>query len=137
MKKMSFEEFNDRVRAFNEAERIFVETGLTHNITDAFKAYQAILAEKERELHVAPSEHGFIPGSQMNRYERPRCPDCGAFMGFRLVPENDEGVKTQLVCQNDACGLVLDSELSMNEWQEKLRIRQDESGGISQDAQKA
>jgi hypothetical protein len=137
MKKLTYEEFNDRLRAFNEAERIFVATGLTNNITDAFRAYQAILAEKERALHAAPSEHGFIPGSQMNKYERPQCPDCGSYMGFRIVPENDEGVKTQLVCQNAACGLVLDSELTMQEWQEKLRIRKDEPGGLPEDAQKA
>jgi hypothetical protein len=137
MKKLSREEFEDRIQAFIRAEKIFVHSGITDNITTAFRIYQAVLADRERELHVAPSEHGFIPGSQMNRYDRPRCPDCGAFMGFRVVPENDEGVKTQLVCRNGACGVVLDSELTMPEWQEKLRIGPDEPGGISQDAQKA
>jgi hypothetical protein len=137
MKKLTREEFDDRVQAFIRAEKIFVNSGITDNITTAFRIYQAVLADRERDLHVAPSEHGFIPGSQMNRYERPRCPDCGAFMGFRVVPENAEGVKTQLVCMNGACGLVLDSDLTMPEWQEKLRIRKDEPGGISQDAQKA
>jgi len=137
MKRLTEEEFNDRVQAFIRAEKIFVKSGITDNITEAFRIYQAVLADRERELHVAPSEHGFMPGSPLNRYERPQCPECGAFMGLRNVPENEDGIKTQLVCMNDACDVVLDSELTIDQWRDKLKVRKDEYQRIREDAQKA
>lgn len=123
MKKLTKEEFEDRMMAFNEAEKIFVGSGITNNITVAFQIYQAILADKERAKHAAPSEHGFLPGSPMNGFERPKCPECNSDMLFRAIPENEEGVKTQLVCRKIDCPVVLDSDKTIEQWKEILAVR--------------
>lgn len=128
MKKLTKEEFEDRMMAFNEAEQIFVGSGITNNITVAFQIYQAILADKERAKHAPPSEHGFIPGSPMNGYERPKCPECNSDMLFRMVPENEEGVKTQLVCKKADCPVVLDSDKTIDQWKEILMVRDGKLG---------
>lgn len=116
MKMLTKEEFEDRTKAVLRAEKIFVDSGITNNITTAFELYQAVLADREREIRVSPTEHGFIPGSPLNSFKRPLCPDCNTAMMFRTVPANDEGVKTQLVCNNADCQTVLDSEKTMEEW---------------------
>lgn len=112
---MTLEEFEDRVKALNRARRIF--GNLTDgNITAAFEAYQAIFAEREREIFLTSMMKPVNSMSeQLNLYERPKC-ECGHDMMFRLVPDNAEGIKTQLVCTNSKCDIVLDSKYSLNEW---------------------
>ncbi len=106
------EERSDREMAIHRARRIFVNSGLTDNITIAFQLYQDIFAEREREIFVNAMSYG----SFMDKYERPQCPSCQSDMKFRIVPLNDEGIKTQLVCPNEECDTVLDSKLSLEEW---------------------
>jgi hypothetical protein len=118
MVKLTAEEFQDRLQAYQRATRIFGHF-TDQNITIAFQAYQAILAEQERELEVASWRMQGMTGSEMDKYERVACPDCNADMFFRIVPPNIEGVVTQLVCTN--CDLVLDTDKSMADWKETLR----------------
>lgn len=119
MKRLTAEEFQDRLQALNRATRIFGHmTG--QNITLAFEAYQAILAEQDREIHMDVRRMQGLTGSEMDAYDRPLCPDCGEAMGFRQVPPNDEGIKTQLICLNPNCSTVLDSELTMDQWRTVL-----------------
>ena len=119
MKRLTAEEFQDRLQAFNRATRIFGQL-TDNNITLAFQAYQAILAEQDREIHMDVRKMQGMTGSDMDAYERPKCPDCDSDMGFRQVPPNDEGIMTQLVCMNGSCDVVLDSELTMDQWREVL-----------------
>jgi hypothetical protein len=122
MKRLTAEEFQDRLRAFDRAHRIF--GNLTdNNITKSFEAYQEILAEQEREIHMDARRMQGMTGSDMDNYERPECPICGSDMGFRLVPPNDENIVTQLVCMSDTCDTVLDSELTLEGWKEVLTKR--------------
>lgn len=65
--------------------------------------------------------HGNRAPTFLDNFERPKCPDCGADMMIRRVPENDEGVKTQFVCSNKECDLVLDSPLSYSEIVSQLK----------------
>jgi hypothetical protein len=118
MKKLTPEEFQDRVEAIARAEKIFVGSGITNNITEAFKIYQTVFAERERQI-LLMSEHLRNP-SIFDKFHRPLCPDCSNEMLFRLVPENDEGVKTQLVCSNPLCDVVLNSDKSVDDWIEVL-----------------
>ncbi len=124
MKRLTAEEFQDRLQAFNRATKIFGHL-TDQNITKAFEAYQAILAEQEREIHMDIRRMQGMTGSEMDNYERPKCPDCGSDMGFRIIPPNDEGINTQLVCLNVDCDTVLDSELTMFQWKEVLEKRKD------------
>lgn len=125
MKRLTAEEFQDRLKAFNRATRIFGHL-TDNNITLAFQAYQAILAEQEREIHMDIRRMQGMTGSEMDYYERPKCPDCGSDMGFRVVPANEDGINTQLICMNGECDTVLDSELTMLQWKEVLKKREDE-----------
>lgn len=120
MRELTYEQYQDRLKAINRAMAIFSE--LTNNdITKSFQLYQAIFAEREREIFLDTMALGNRPITVMDRYIRPQCPDCNGDMMFRQVPENAEGVKTQLVCQ--PCGIVLDSELTLDEWQKELKIK--------------
>lgn len=124
MKKLTKEEFNDRIQALQRAKKIFLP--LTDgNITLAFEAYQEILAEQERRINVSAKQVVGMTTSPFNNLERPKCPECGEVMNLRPVPANDEGINSQLVCANPKCDTVLDSELTLQQWMEKLSgIRQ-------------
>jgi hypothetical protein len=126
MKTITEEEFRDRAQAIQRASKIFVESGLTNNITDAFRAYQEIFAEREREIFLSTQFYGNKPKTVMDKYDRPKC-ECGSEMKFRIIPTNDEGIKTQLVCSNPECDIVLNSENDLAWWMENLR-KKDELG---------
>ena len=121
MKKLTVEEFEDRMRAIQRAKGIFVDSDLTRNITTAFELYQEIFAEREREIFLSTQVYGNRPLTIMDKYERPKCPDCNSDMMFRQVPENEEGIKTQLVCSNQECQTVLSSEEDLSWWMENLK----------------
>jgi hypothetical protein len=128
MREMTQEEFEDRAMALHRARKIFVETGLTKNISKAFEAYQGLFAERERRVFLSSQvDH---PPTIMDRYERPQCPDCGSDMRIRVVPENPEGIKTQLVCTK--CDTVLNDEHGLQWWMDNLRKKNDVgSQGVS------
>lgn len=121
MNKMSREEFNDRIEALQRSRKIFIESGLTDNITVAFEAYQTVCADRERKLFLSSQSDGNRKPSMMDQYERPKCPDCGSDMMFRVMKENEEGVKTQLVCSGLRCDTVLNDEHDLSWWMENLR----------------
>lgn len=127
MKKLTAEEFSDRMMALQRARHIFIETGLTNNITVAFQVYQEVFAEREREIFIS-TFNAMKMLTPMDRYERPECPDCGAPMRFRQVPENPEGIRAQLVCS--ACDTVLSSENDIQWWMENLKVKDEQSSGI-------
>ena len=116
MKELTQEEFDDRAAAIQRARRIFLDTGMTNNITVAFEAYQAIFAERTREIHISGNRYG--TKTIMDKYERPQCPDCNSDMNFRQVPPNPDGVKIQLVCSR--CDTVLNSENDLQWWMRNL-----------------
>ena len=130
MKKMNFDEFQKRISEVNKAYRIFKP--LTNNMTEAFRLYQEVLAEEKMEIFVSVEVFGNKPMTPVDDYERPLCPDCNSPMRFRMIPPNDEGVNTQLVCEN--CDLVLDSEKTMQDWFNLLEKKSD--SGIPQDTEK-
>jgi hypothetical protein len=130
MKKMNHEDFQKRVNEVNKAFRIF--SPLTNNMTEAFRLYLEVLAEEQYDLFISTEVYGNRPMTPIDDYERPLCPDCQSPMRFRPVPQNDEGVNTQLVCEN--CDLVLDSEKTIQEWYQMLEKKSD--NGLSEDTEK-
>jgi hypothetical protein len=121
MKEMTQEELQDRAAAIQRSRKIFIESGMTDNVTNAFIAYQAIFAEREREIFISTQVGGNRAPTRMDKYERPKCPDCDADMMFRNVPDNEEGVKLQLVCTK--CDLVLNSENDIIWWMNNLKVK--------------
>jgi hypothetical protein len=130
MKKLTFEEFQNRVNEVNKAYRIFKP--LTNNMTDAFILYQEVLAEEKMDVMIPASSMANRPMTPFDDKERPLCPDCQSPMRFRPVPQNDEGVNTQLVCEN--CDLVLDSEKTIQEWYQMLEKKND--NGLPENTEK-
>lgn len=124
MEEMTQEEFTDRAQAIQRAMRIFSHM-TDKDITKAFMAYQMIFAERERAIFLSAQTFSKFTrsGSPFDKYERPKCPDCDSDMKIRNVPENSEGIKTQLVCSNDSCDTVLDSEMTMQEWMNVLKVK--------------
>lgn len=124
MNKLTKEEFQDRVEAMARARKIFIEL-TDHNISNAFIAYQEILAEKDRAIVLDSRKAGNRNMTQFDAYIRPKCPDCNSVMNFRQTGSNEDGIKTQLVCSNRDCDTVLNSELSIDEWMTELEENKD------------
>lgn len=126
MRKLTYDEFQDRLQAEQRAKRIFLHmTG--GDVAKAFEAYQDILAETQRPVIVPAASMQGMTGSAFDGLKhRPKCPECGMDMNLRAVPDNIEGVKSQLVCSDPKCTVVLDSELTISEWYDLLKQMSDE-----------
>jgi len=122
MKTITEEEFQDRTQAVLRAHQIFIDSGVTKNISIAFEIYQKVLAEREREIFLSTQVYGNKPRSPLDRYERPLC-ECGSEMAFRMVPPNEEGIKVQLVCTNEKCDIVLNSDNDIQWWASNLKVK--------------
>jgi hypothetical protein len=122
MNKLTQEEFKDRTLAVARARRIFIDSGVAGgNITTAFTLYQEVLAEQERAVIINTLTGGNRPPALFDNFDRPKCPDCGASLMFRPLKDNPEGIKVQLVCENQACDTVLNSEMSIEDWAKELQ----------------
>lgn len=112
---MSPEEFNFRQKIIEKALELYGEqTG--YNITKALE----LLDYPHFEIMVPLRRFSNLTGSRFDHYKRPKCPECGEDMKIRTLQENDEGIRSQLVCDNKNCDTVLDSELEAFEWLEML-----------------
>jgi hypothetical protein len=121
MKELTKEEFYDRSMAFLRSRKIFIDSGVTNRLEIAFGLYQTVCAERERELFLT-SQMANRPPRLMDRYERPKCPECGHDMDFIIVPINEEGIKVQLSCSNKELKCdVLNSDKDMDWWRQQLR----------------
>lgn len=126
MKELTFEEFRDRAEAIQRAIHIFIDSGLTDNITHAFAAYQDIFAERERDIFVNFQNY---PTSDMQayitlRYKRIKCPDCQSDLMFRVVDGSE--TKTQLICSNQKCDTMYDSPEPLEWWMSQLKLKEPE-----------
>lgn len=125
---MSYEQFQDRVNAVSRARAIF--NNLTDsNISKSFEAYQQILADQDRESIVLSLSTN-RPLTPLDRYDRPKCPDCNSDLMFQPLNKNPEGYKTMFKCTNPNCKTVLYSEESIAEIAEQMR--KDYEDGLKQ-----
>lgn len=132
MKKYSREEFIDRIAAIKEAEKIFILSGITDNISIAFELYQKVLADKVRPLQLDSSIA--INGAKELKVEpiitlpidieleKPLCPDCQEPIEMNLRPttndEKNEGYNSCWTCP--MCGFEGLSEKSVMRWIREL-----------------
>jgi len=123
MKKLTREEFQDRLNAICRARKIFIESGLTNNISVAFEIYQELLAEQERKVRITKELADGRIGTMFDDYERVECPECGAVMMFRTV-SGDERFHSQLVCSNPECDAAFFSEKNLEQWRKELVKRE-------------
>jgi len=119
MKELSYEEYRKRLAEIQKARKIFVETGLTKNITRAFEVYLEIFAKEKMDLFInkitAPNTSPF------DECERPLCSECGTELRLSPMPIVVDGhtYPTTWVCEN--CGMEYYTEKTVEEWYEMLR----------------
>ena len=99
MKNLTYDEFQNRLQAFNRARKVFIESGLTKNISHAFEAYQEILADEHRSLTITGKPRTMPEGIRV------RCKICGKGMGLgpvNTMPGDQIGGdwKSQWYCTN-------------------------------------
>ena len=123
MHKLSEAEFRDRVQAVARARGIFIKSGLTDHIGHAFELYQEILAETQRPLTLETGGSGNRQRSYFDKYERLKCPDCGADLLIRPLHYNPEGFQFQLICSNSEHDLILNPSMTLAEFEKELVLK--------------
>lgn len=130
MKKLTYDEFHDRVRALSRARKIFIPM-LTKNISIAFELYQEVLAETERDLFLTAATGGRAPMTWLDQFERPVCPECGEPLYLRIIkepkgPKNQKGWVTCWGCLGPSCFYEGYSKKNVAEWVRELRKKKKE-----------
>jgi uncharacterized protein with PIN domain len=121
MKKLTFVEFQDRLKEVSKARAIFIKSGITDDLTVAFTLYQTILADEEKKAFVSTTEGGKRPVTFLDDYERPKCPECQTDLMLQMFAK-DEALKvwpTAWVCTN--CKAEFYSEKTLEDWTKELK----------------
>lgn len=113
---MTYEEQQIRLQTILKAQEMFPDE---RNITTALQLYKDATGDPI-PLFITTKDAD-RPLTVMDNYERIPCSECGSDMLFRIVPENDEGYHTQLVCSNSECDTVLNSEYTLQDWMKVLK----------------
>jgi hypothetical protein len=121
MKDISKQDFYDRLQATADAQRIFISSGFTNSIDLAWELYRDILAEKDFAIIITSDMSKAMNDNPFDKYPRLKCPVCQNDLYFRRLPENPEGIRTQLICASEKCDTVLNSEKTMDEWLEIIK----------------
>jgi predicted RNA-binding Zn-ribbon protein involved in translation (DUF1610 family) len=87
MKKISEEDFRFRLLEIQKATKIFVETGLTRNITHAFAVYQELLALDETPVFLSS-----------DTVLDEKCPACGKTLKIKKACCNSTQMTKECVC---------------------------------------
>ena len=120
MKRMNYEEFQNRVNEVNKAYRIFKP--LTNNMTEAFRLYQEVLAEEEMAVFISTAA-GSRPPTLLDNFERPKCPECTLDLRLKVgvKDENEKEWNTAWFCEK--CLAEFYSDKTVQEWMSELRKR--------------
>lgn len=140
MKKLTREEFRERVEAVGRARKIFIPH-LTKSITLAFEIYCEILAEKEYAVRINKyQDENYTKFNAILKYI-PRCPECGKPLMLRAVmlegrcpqtrkkisrKSNRYGWKTCLECSSEVCFYEKYSTKDLADWAEELEKKKGE-----------
>jgi len=128
MKKLDNRQFQDRIKAIQRARKIFIESGLTNNISVAFEIYQRLLAEEHRDIFLRTFGLGRRPHNWVDfNYIRPTCPDCakngrkGIPLYLRVInlpkgPRNMHGYRTAWICTHPDCIYESFSTNTVDQW---------------------
>jgi len=115
MKVLTFEEFQQRTNEVIKAQRIFVGSGITKNITTAFTLYQEILADEQFDLFVTNKQTPFA------NITRPLCSECNEELKLDPAPRlvNGEEFLSTWICSN--CGAEFYTKKTPRQWYEELK----------------
>lgn len=132
MKELTGEEFNDRMIAVARARKIFIESGVTNNISKAFELYQEVLAEHYRDVFLDTYSGGKRQQTFIDtNYIRPNCPTCRRagrgtqplYLRIINIPQgrdNVKGYKSEWVCVHPNCIYEEYSFNTLEDWMNEL-----------------
>ena len=126
MKKVSFEQFNNRMQEVAKARRIFIESGLTNNISDAFALYQDIFAEEQMEVFVTTMASGNRPITPIDDYVRPRCPECDVDLRLIIGTTDPDGKEWPTAWYCEQCFTYFYQNKTVVELMQELKKKGDE-----------
>lgn len=113
---MTFEEQQNRLQTIHRARGMFPDE---KNVTIALQLYKDVTGDPI-PLYITTKDTP-RPLTVMDDYERIPCPECGTAMMFRNLPDNKEGYHTQIICPNEECDNILNSEYTLQDWMAVLR----------------
>lgn len=113
--RLTHEEYQRRLAVIDKAMALYGEQ-VGYNINKALE----LLNEPDFEISIPADSFRGMTGSEFDQWERVRCPMCNEVMNIRNVPPNDDGIVTQAVCANPDCDVVLDFDLTIDDWRREL-----------------
>lgn len=129
MQKLTKKEFIDRTNAVLRARKIFIGSGITNNITEAFAIYQEVLAEQERMKELTTE----LDSSRLKISDiLPICPECGLKLRPRRIrieqgPKNVYGYRSCWMCLGEECVYERFSTETIEE--QLLKLEKKKEGG--------
>jgi len=132
MKELTMDEFVDRMNTIARARKIFIKSGITKNITDAFTLYQEVLADHHRDVFLHTYVEGSHPKTFVDQnYIRPQCPECRSQrrgkqpLYLRIInmpkgPQNMYGYKSAWICMHPKCIYEEFSYKTLDDWMNTL-----------------
>jgi uncharacterized protein with PIN domain len=127
MKKLSFEDFNTRMLEIQKARKIFVDSGLTNNISIAFEAYRELLMsdeDKEKYPERINSKSEKTPFDGLNV---PKCDECGNSLKLTVNSKDIEGNTHRTAWKCKKCGMIYYSDKTSTEWYQILKGAENEN----------
>ena len=120
MKKLDYTEFKNRLSEVAKARKIFIKSGITKSITDAFQLYQDILADEQMDVVITKINTPF------ENIARPQCDECDSELKLDRRPRSIDGklYPTTWICEN--CGMEYYTKKTAEEWYNELRKDKDE-----------
>jgi len=121
MKKLKFNEFNERISEVAKARKIFIPN-ITKNISIAFELYQELLVDEAEKLPptIATSKGGNRSLTPFDDYIRPRCDECNAELRLKQQAIDPAG-KTHNTAWICGCGMEYYSDKTVPEWLEEVK----------------
>jgi hypothetical protein len=120
----------DRVHAASVARDLFVRSGVTRSISEAFELFQKHIALKERPIRITRTNEA-SRSSLISSAKRRICEACGTKMQLRLIntprgKQNVMGWKSCWICPQ--CLNEVYSKKNLKEW--LLQLRKENVNGL-------
>ena len=111
----------DRDEIIAHARMLYIDTGVTRNITEALRMFLEQVADPDEMIEIfitSPEQHQI---REVLKFGRPECDFCDTEMHLKICATDMHGVthQTSWLCKN--CGYEFYSDLTPRQWLEELR----------------
>ena len=111
-----------RLTIINKASRLYVDTGITRNITEALRMYLENDAGPDEQIPLFITTPEIHQLQKILKQVRPRCDECDSELHFQVNAHDPTGqtYPTAWICKT--CGIEYYSDKTPAEWLEELRL---------------